>query len=55
MEAELLTPTFKLRRPQLLKKYGQKVDAMYSVLNKVPAKASKQAPAPAAPAAAAKA
>jgi long-chain acyl-CoA synthetase len=32
IEEELLTPTMKLKRPQLLKKYQGKVDAMYKII-----------------------
>ena len=28
---DCLTPSFKLRRPQLLRKYSDKIDAMYQV------------------------
>ena len=30
VENDLVTPTFKLRRPQLLKKYTEHVDTMYA-------------------------
>ncbi|KAG1671284.1 hypothetical protein FOA52_010855 [Chlamydomonas sp. UWO 241] len=33
VEEELVTATFKLRRPQLQKKYQKQIDAMYAVLN----------------------
>lgn len=32
-ENDLLTPTFKLKRPQLLKKYGEAVEALYAGLS----------------------
>ncbi len=41
VDNDLLTPTFKLRRPQLLKRYKAEVDEMYEALK---AKAA-QAPA----------
>eukprot|EP00285_Hemiselmis_virescens_P006971 CAMPEP_0173389900 /NCGR_PEP_ID=MMETSP1356-20130122/13899_1 /TAXON_ID=77927 ORGANISM="Hemiselmis virescens, Strain PCC157" /NCGR_SAMPLE_ID=MMETSP1356 /ASSEMBLY_ACC=CAM_ASM_000847 /LENGTH=701 /DNA_ID=CAMNT_0014347181 /DNA_START=23 /DNA_END=2128 /DNA_ORIENTATION=+ len=34
IEDELLTPTMKLKRPQLLKRYQKKIDAMYAEINK---------------------
>jgi len=34
VDAELLTPTFKLKRPQLLKHYQSEVDALYAGLKK---------------------
>ena len=37
-ENDCLTPTFKLKRPQLLKKYQSEVDAMYVSLGQDPAK-----------------
>jgi long-chain acyl-CoA synthetase len=33
IENELLTPTFKFKRPQLQKKYQADIDAMYKALN----------------------
>jgi long-chain acyl-CoA synthetase len=33
VENELLTPTFKYKRPQLQKKYQADIDAMYKALN----------------------
>ena len=33
VENELLTPTFKYKRPQLQKKYQAEIDAMYKALN----------------------
>lgn len=33
MDNELATPTFKLKRPQLLARYQEQVDAMYAALN----------------------
>ena len=33
VEDDLLTPTFKLKRPQMLKKYQAEVDALYKELN----------------------
>lgn len=32
VENELVTPTFKLKRPQLLKRYSTHVEAMYGAL-----------------------
>ncbi len=34
VDNDLVTPTFKLRRPQLLKKYSPHVDNMYAALKK---------------------
>ena len=34
VDADLLTPTFKLRRPQLLKHYQTEIDALYEALKK---------------------
>jgi len=38
IENDCLTPTFKLKRPQLLKKYQEQVDAMYVALGEDPSK-----------------
>ena len=38
IENDCLTPTFKLKRPQLLQKFGEEVDAMYTSLGEDPAK-----------------
>jgi len=38
IENDCLTPTFKLKRPQLLKKFGDQVDAMYVSLGEDPSK-----------------
>ena len=38
IENDCLTPTFKLKRPQLLKRYGEQVDAMYVSLGEDPSK-----------------
>jgi len=32
VEAELMTPTFKLKRPQLQKRYQAVIDALYKAL-----------------------
>ena len=37
IENDCLTPTFKLKRPQLLKKYQKEVDEMYRALGETPA------------------
>jgi long-chain acyl-CoA synthetase len=34
VENDLMTPSMKVKRPQLLKHYQQEVDAMYEALNK---------------------
>mmetsp|Transcript_26409 Transcript_26409/g.60074 ORF Transcript_26409/g.60074 Transcript_26409/m.60074 type:complete len:81 (-) Transcript_26409:949-1191(-) len=34
IEGDLITPTLKLRRPNLLKKYQSKIDAMYAQIQK---------------------
>ena len=36
VENDTMTPTFKLRRPQLLKRYAAQVDAMYESLRPPP-------------------
>ena len=33
VDNDLLTPTFKLKRPQLQKRYQDEIDAMYGLLN----------------------
>jgi long-chain acyl-CoA synthetase len=33
IEEDLLTPTFKLKRPQLQKKYQAKIDGLYDIIN----------------------
>ena len=38
IDNDCLTPTFKLKRPQLLKKYQEQVDAMYVTLGEDPSK-----------------
>jgi len=38
VENDCLTPTFKLKRPQLLKKYGEEIDQMYVSLGEDPSK-----------------
>jgi len=38
IDNDCLTPTFKLKRPQLLKKYQTEVDAMYVSLGEDPSK-----------------
>ena len=38
IENDCLTPTFKLKRPQLLKRYNEQVDAMYVSLGEDPSK-----------------
>ena len=42
IENDCLTPTFKLKRPQLLKKYQAEVDAMYVSLGEDPSKFKKK-------------
>ena len=37
-ENDCLTPTFKLRRPQLLKRYKEQIDAIYEKRDGKPAK-----------------
>jgi hypothetical protein len=37
VDNDLLTPTFKLKRPQLLEKFKKEVDAMYVDINKMEA------------------
>jgi len=32
VEADLMTPTFKLKRPQLKKRYQAEIDRMYAVI-----------------------
>lgn len=39
IDNDCLTPTFKLKRPQLLKRYQAQVDEMYTALGEDPAKA----------------
>jgi long-chain acyl-CoA synthetase len=41
IENDCLTPTFKLKRPQLLKKFGEQVDMMYVSLGEDPTKFKK--------------
>ena len=41
IDNDCLTPTFKLKRPQLLQKFGEQVDAMYITLGEDPAKFKK--------------
>jgi len=41
IENDCLTPTFKLKRPQLLKKFGEQVDLMYVSLGEDPTKFKK--------------
>ena len=41
IENDCLTPTFKLKRPQLLKRYEESVDAMYTKLGQEPGKFKK--------------
>ena len=36
IQNDCLTPTFKLKRPQLLKKYKSQIDAMYKSLGEDP-------------------
>jgi len=38
IENDCLTPTFKLKRPQLLKLFSEQVDAMYAGLGEDPSK-----------------
>ena len=38
IENDCLTPTFKLKRPQLLKKYSEQIDKMYESLGEDPSK-----------------
>ena len=39
IDNDCLTPTFKLKRPQLLKKYKAQIDTMYKALGEDPSKA----------------
>jgi len=41
IDNDCLTPTFKLKRPQLLKRYQSQVDAMYVGLGEDPSAARK--------------
>jgi long-subunit acyl-CoA synthetase (AMP-forming) len=41
IDNDCLTPTFKLKRPQLLKKYQTQIDEMYVALGQDPSKFKK--------------
>ena len=41
VQTDELTPTFKLKRPQLLKRYQEVIDAMYVKLGEDPSKYKK--------------